>query len=115
MRRRCWRAERLSYPPSIRVHLRASAVATSCFGGLGLHDCAHGCYKRAINRDDIIARLLEYEAALCARGVTHAALFGSHARGDARPDSDTDIMIEIDLDAPVTVSVASRRTRLGTP
>jgi len=33
----------------------------------------------------------------CARGgVAHAALFGSRARGDARPDSDTDIMIEID-------------------
>jgi uncharacterized protein len=27
--------------------------------------------------------------------VTHAALFGSRARGDNRPDSDIDIMIEI--------------------
>ena len=29
-------------------------------------------------------------------GVTHAALFGSRARGDHRPDSDTDILIELD-------------------
>jgi hypothetical protein len=35
--------------------------------------------------------------------VTHAALFGSRARGDDRPDSDTDIMIEIDPQAPVSV------------
>jgi len=39
----------------------------------------------------------------CARGVAHAALFGSRARGDARPDSDTDIMIEIDPDARLTL------------
>jgi predicted nucleotidyltransferase len=51
----------------------------------------------------IIARLQEHEAALKARGVCHAALFGSRARGDARPDSDTDILIEIDPDAPVGV------------
>jgi uncharacterized protein len=61
------------------------------------------CYKKDVNREDIIARLRENEAALRARGVTHAALFGSRARGDARPDSDTDIMIEIDPEAPVTV------------
>ena len=35
--------------------------------------------------------------------MTHAALFGSRARGDARPDSDTDIMIEIDSEARIGV------------
>lgn len=56
-----------------------------------------------MNAQDIIAKLRENEAALRARGVTHAALFGSRARGDNRPDSDIDIMIEIAPDAPVGV------------
>jgi len=38
-----------------------------------------------------------------AGGVTHAALFGSRAREAARADGDTDILVEIDPDAPVTV------------
>jgi len=56
-----------------------------------------------MDRQDIIARLRHHEAALRARGVAHAALFGSRARGDNRPDSDTDIMIELDPAAPVGV------------
>nr|WP_204848441.1 nucleotidyltransferase domain-containing protein [Rhodopila globiformis] len=40
---------------------------------------------------------------MLARGVAHAALFGSRPRGDERPDSDTDIMIEIDPDAHLGV------------
>ena len=56
-----------------------------------------------MSRDEIIARLRENEAALRARGVAHAALFGSRARGDEGPGSDTDIMIEIDPGAPVGV------------
>lgn len=56
-----------------------------------------------MNRQDIIARLRENEAGLRARGVSHAALFGSRARGDDGPESDTDIMIEIDPEARVGV------------
>jgi predicted nucleotidyltransferase len=40
---------------------------------------------------------------LRARGVSHAALFGSRARGDNRPDSDTDIMIDIAPEAQIGV------------
>jgi predicted nucleotidyltransferase len=56
-----------------------------------------------MTREDIIARLRENEAALRKRGVAHAALFGSRARGDHRPESDTDIMIELDPAARITV------------
>jgi uncharacterized protein len=51
-----------------------------------------------ISGQEIVARLRENERALRARGVAHAALFGSRARGDHRPDSDIDIMIEIKPD-----------------
>jgi predicted nucleotidyltransferase len=56
-----------------------------------------------MNGQDIIARLRENEAAPRARGVSHAALFGSRARGDNRADSDTDIMLELDPEAPIGV------------
>jgi predicted nucleotidyltransferase len=49
-----------------------------------------------MDRREIIGRLRENEAALRKRGVRHAALFGSCARGEERPDSDVDIMIEVD-------------------
>lgn len=43
------------------------------------------------------------EPALRARGVRHAALFGSLARGSNGPGSDIDVMVEIDPDAHITV------------
>ena len=56
-----------------------------------------------MKRRDILDRLRQNEAALRIRGVTHAAVFGSVARGEQRPDSDIDIMVEIAADAPVGV------------
>jgi uncharacterized protein len=55
------------------------------------------------NRQEIIDRLQQNEATLRARGVSHAALFGSYARGDNRSDSDIDIMVEIDPAAGIGV------------
>ena len=56
-----------------------------------------------MKRDDIIDTLRRQEAALRARGVRHAALFGSAARGDRHAGSDIDILIEFDPEARVTV------------
>ncbi len=56
-----------------------------------------------MDAQEVLARLRQNETALRARGVSHAALFGSRARGDNRPDSDIDIMIEFDPAARVTV------------
>jgi uncharacterized protein len=60
-------------------------------------------YNGIMEKEAILARLKENEAALRARGVAHAALFGSRARGDNRADSDTDIMIEVDPEAVISV------------
>ncbi|MEI9899202.1 MAG: nucleotidyltransferase family protein [Hyphomicrobium sp.] len=56
-----------------------------------------------MNRTDALETLKRSEAALRARGVRRAAVFGSVARGDNRPDSDIDIMVEIDPEAHITV------------
>jgi uncharacterized protein len=53
-------------------------------------------YLHKMRRDDIIAKLKMAEAALRARGVRRAAVFGSIARGDERADSDIDIMVEFE-------------------
>src|SRR5260370_19908859 len=54
-----------------------------------------------VDKQEIIARLRENEAALKARGVRHAALFGSRARAGNRADSDIDVLVEIAPDFPM--------------
>jgi len=49
-----------------------------------------------MNSSEALATLRRSEPDLRARGVRRAAVFGSVARGDSRPDSDIDIMVEID-------------------
>lgn len=47
-------------------------------------------------RDRAIASLQRHRVELESLGVIHAAVFGSVARGDDRPDSDIDVMVEVD-------------------
>ena len=56
-----------------------------------------------MNSTEAIETLRRAERALRERGVRHAALFGSVARGSNKINSDIDIMIEIDPDVRMTV------------
>jgi len=47
--------------------------------------------------------LKDHEAELRSRGVRHAALFGSVARGVAGPGSDIDVMVDLDPTARISV------------
>jgi uncharacterized protein len=49
-----------------------------------------------MRRNDVVAALKEAEPALRARGVAALYLFGSHARDEARPESDVDVFIDKD-------------------
>ena len=54
-----------------------------------------------MTREDVIAILRAHEEELRRQGVIHAALFGSLARGEARPDSDIDVLVELDPKAKI--------------
>lgn len=51
--------------------------------------------------EDVISVLKAHEGPLRQRGVSHAALFGSAARGEFGAQSDLDIMVDIDPQAGV--------------
>jgi len=49
-----------------------------------------------LTSDDITNLIEENKDTLKTYGVKKIALFGSHARGDATPDSDVDLLVEFE-------------------
>lgn len=56
-----------------------------------------------MTREQIIAAIRGHSEAIKAEGVIRLALFGSRARGDNRPDSDIDVLIEVEPDASFSI------------
>ena len=53
--------------------------------------------------DDVLEALRSHENELRRFGVSHAAVFGSVARGEARADSDVDVLVELDDQHPMGI------------
>lgn len=56
-----------------------------------------------MTREEIIARIKEHSEAIKSEGVGKLAIFGSRDRGDNRPDSDIDILIDVEPDVSFSI------------
>jgi predicted nucleotidyltransferase len=55
------------------------------------------------NLDNVLEKLRAHEGELRRFGVSHAAVFGSVARGEASPASDIDVLVELDRERPIGI------------
>ena len=53
--------------------------------------------------NNVLETLRTHESELRRLGVSHAAVFGSVARREARADSDIDVVVELDPDQPIGI------------
>lgn len=51
---------------------------------------------RNLTREQLLAELRALQPQFEREGVAHMTLFGSRARGDHRPDSDVDLVIDVE-------------------
>ena len=58
--------------------------------------------------NDVVTTLRAHERELRRLGVSHAAEFGSVARGEARAGSDVDVLVELDQDRPMGIFAYAR-------
>jgi len=65
-------------------------------------------------RERVLRMLREAAPGLRARGIARLGLFGSMARGEAGPESDIDLLIEIDPDAGLGLELYGIQEELGT-
>jgi len=89
-------------PIPLRDRLKAFAVAR----GQSVQDVVERAVTRLLDDEArepptlsaVLRKLRDAEAALSEEGVVSIWVFGSVARGEARPDSDIDLAVEFDAD-----------------
>lgn len=57
----------------------------------------------ATSLNDVLEMLRMHESELRRLGVSHVAVFGSVARGEAGADSDIDVLVELDPEHPIGI------------
>ena len=63
--------------------------------------------------NDVLRTLRTHESELRLLGVSHAAVFGSVARGEADADSDIDVLVELDEDRAMGIFEYARLKLYG--
>ena len=105
-------------PPEVRNRVKAVAAAR----GQTVQDLVGSLIEHFLNEQDrkppslpvVLTRLREHKADLSRRGITGIWVFGSVARGEARLDSDIDLVTELDPAARVSLTgLASLRAELA--
>lgn len=105
-------------PEEVRNRVKAIAAAR----GEKLQDLVGSLIERFLEEADrrppqladVLQRLREREADLRDKGVDALWVFGSVARGDARPDSDIDLLIDFAPDAePSLLTLSSLQLDLA--
>jgi predicted nucleotidyltransferase len=105
-------------PPEVRNRIQTAAAARGktvqdLIGGLVADFLAEQDRKPA-SLPVILTRLRGHEADLRRRSIAGLWVFGSVARGDAQPDSDIDLVADLDPPARVSVTgLASLRADLA--
>jgi hypothetical protein len=62
--------------------------------------CFDGIAGMNVTLEQVVGILRSNADVLRARGILHAAVFGSVARGEARPESDIDILVDLEPGKP---------------
>lgn len=86
------------------IQLRNRLKAVAAKRGISLQSLMRDALEALLMREeaeppqlaDVVARLRDHAPELRRRGVRHLYVFGSVARGDARVDSDIDLVVEVD-------------------
>jgi predicted nucleotidyltransferase len=93
-RMRIWRSTSSTWPGDVVGDSTRGLPRPTNAGNVALERLPDPCYTSGMDRTEAIMKLQAHESELKRLGVWHLFLFGSTARGEARPDSDIDLFFD---------------------